>query len=296
MSTLEIYFRFIRQNLAFYFVSFAILVPAATYSQPPERICDGFESIVGMQRKVYDVVEVNRTPLFENAPFLRLKKGDKLVRAKEDMSDGKGKSAGNGQAWYYLLSEGKYYQLWTEEEEGKLLLSPAFCGAQYCLCFDWDFSMANARALHEIWPYNKTISPAQYLVLYRLVKEEFPEAVVVVRGMPASTDITEDRIVSFSGHLFAEFQGIACVGDTIYKYIIRIGPGVFSIHGLPLIRGPKYVARDEFEEGHYGGINGRDPYHIDPEKAKIKKAEYDRMVRFRELIRSVLYPKAPGLN
>jgi hypothetical protein len=294
--------RTMRRNLAFCFVALAFVVPSAAFSQPAERIYDGFESIVGMKRNVRDVVDVNRTPLFDNAPFLRLRKSDKLVRGKEDDSEGMGKPRGEARTWYYVLSEEKYYQLWTEEKAGKLLLSPAFYAAENCLCFDWDFSMANARALRELLPskYIRSISSAEYSAIWNSVRKEFPEAVIMIGGSVISSDIHEDRILSFSGHVFAEFQGLAFDPgqNTIYKYTIRIGPEAFSIHGLPLLRGPRHVERYEFEGVHDGsGLpNASPPFDVDPEMAKIKKAEYDRMVRFQKLIDSVLCHAVPVPN
>src|SRR4051794_37216728 len=84
------------------------------FSQSKRLIYDGFNTIAGMERRVRDVKEVNRTPLFDNAPFLRLRKGDKLVQAKEVFPAFNKPVAQPDRINYYLFSGGRYFQLWTQ--------------------------------------------------------------------------------------------------------------------------------------------------------------------------------------
>jgi hypothetical protein len=111
------------------------------------RLYDAFTDIARSCAKVRDVKELKRTPLFDNAPFLRLRPGDALVEAKEDPEGWMGKGYPDlNRTDTYLRSGGEYYRLWTTKENDKLLLSPAFHAGGYCLLFDWEFNLATAEA------------------------------------------------------------------------------------------------------------------------------------------------------
>ncbi len=61
-----------------------LLIPAPAAFSQCGVLYDGLDTTARNQRMVRDVTEVNRTPLFDNAPFLHLRKGDKLVKVRQD--------------------------------------------------------------------------------------------------------------------------------------------------------------------------------------------------------------------
>lgn len=245
-----------------------------------------------MQRSVRDVVEVDHRPLFDNAPFLRLRKGDKLVKAKEEEIR-EGKPRGDlDKVHYYLLSGGKYYQLGAHEEDGRVLLSGALFGAGNCLLFDWELTMENARALRQLvpFPYAKSLSRADFEAAAAAVRVQFPEA----RESGVRPELQEDRIRSIPGHGFAEFQGLAfdSFDNCFYQYSLKIGPETCSIENRMLLQGPRHIWRHEFEREIISGPNGNPGAEVDPAVAKIKKAEYDRMLQFQKLVEDALGSKS----
>jgi len=60
---------------SFQLVLLAILAFPSPAAFSRELLYDGLDNVARMQRNVRDALEVNRTPLFDNAPFLRLRKG-----------------------------------------------------------------------------------------------------------------------------------------------------------------------------------------------------------------------------
>lgn len=277
--------------LLFFLPAFSAMFAPSVFSQ--EVLYNGFDEVASMQRKVRDVVEVKRTPLFDNAPFLHLRKGDKLVKAREDFPGKMGiPLADPDRINYYLFSNGKYFQLWTTEEKGKLLLSPAFDAADNCLLFDWDFTMANARSLRQLFPgdYVHSLTIKQYDAIVAAISKEFPDIQVRDQDHP---DLREDQVVNIPGHAVVEFQGLAydATRDCIYKYVLKIGPDTCLITGWILIQGPRYVQREEFEGNHVFVPNGPPVYDIDPKTAEIKKAEYDKMIKFQNLVDEAIHPQ-----
>ena len=269
------------------------ILPA--YSQSKELLYDGFESIALMQRNVRDVEEVNRTPLFDNAPFLHLRKGDKLVKAKEDLAAQKGKPpAEPDRVSFYVLSDGKYYERWTEEEDGKLLLSPAFYSADSCLLFDWEVTLASAKALRKLLPneYASSLTVLQYDAIVEAVRKKFPEIETRVGGL--APGFRDTQLISIPGSKFVEFQGFAYdrFRNCVYRYFVRIGSSVFSIHGQTLLQGPPHVEPWEFESTSTAGPNASGRHEIDPKTAKIKRAEYDRMMEFQTAVTDAIRSKA----
>lgn len=250
-----------------------------------------------MERQVKDVHELNRTPLFENAPFLRLRPGDRLVKAKEKIEPGSMPPANPDEELYFLHANGKYYQLWAFEKNGELLLSAAFHAAEYCLLFDWELTMPNAQALRQLLPleYSSSLSEQQFEQISNSVIKEFPDAVSSVEG---NSRLEQDRLISIPGHALAEFQGLADshLFNCVYKYTLRIGPDVFLIVGETLLRGPNRVERREFEPPPPGNfiVNQSPVSKINPATAKIKRAEYKRMLRFQTLVEQVIKPPPPA--
>lgn len=72
---------------------------------------DGLQQLVVNIRKVDDVQVVDRTPIFDNVPFLSLKKGDRFVRAKMWSENGKGVKPGFSDQYFYFVHAGDQYFL-----------------------------------------------------------------------------------------------------------------------------------------------------------------------------------------
>jgi hypothetical protein len=51
------------------------------------------------------------------------------------------------------------------------------------------------------------------------------------------------------------------------------------------------VDRSEFERVVISGINGNPSQEVDPQTAKIKKAEYDKMIRFENVVTEAIRAK-----
>lgn len=260
--------------------------------QAEEMLYDGFRDLAGMQREVRDVSEVRREPLFDNVPFLHLRKGDRLVKAREVEQEGK-LSVMADHFHHYLQSDGQYYQLWTTEEGGKLLLSDAFHSAHACLLFDWDPSLANARELRKLLPlsHSETIPREQFERALLVIRKRFPE----IKDTPETynTRLKPDRMVTIPGQVAFEFQGISYDSFTLrfHRSTVRIGPHVCLIFGDLLLQGPPRVERWEFEGSKdYDVPNGLNMLPPEPKIAKIKKAAYDRMQQFDHLVVQSLWP------
>ena len=269
----------------------AVLFPASAAPAQTLLLFDGLDEVHASVRPVRDVVEIKRSPLFDNAPFLRLRLGDKLVRAKEQYAPNSKPVADPDRVGYYLCSNGSYYFLWTEEREGKLLLSTTAYSAYACLLFDWDLTLDHARALRQLLAgrYVRSITTEQYRAIGNSLGPVFPGMTI---RPPFDIDIQPDKVVSIPGQAVAEFQGIAYEDswDCLVKYTVKLGPHVCSVTGQVLVQGPPHVNRSEFEADNYSGPNADEPTPIDPETAKRKKAQFEAMTKFREAVLKVIGP------
>lgn len=241
-----------------------------------------------------DIEEVTRIPLFDNAPFLRLREGDKLVKVVIHPSSreiGKPDSVG-----YFLQSGGEYYLLqWVDKEDhGKLLLSKPY----YSLMFDWDFTMENANALRMLSGYStaNNINEGPYNAIIAAIDKAYPKrGLADIPRCLGRPDRRPDKIVSIPGQTYALFTGVAYDfdEDSIVQYWVKIGPHVFTVIEQILIQGPESVDVGETElqddsAGRIGPPEPPDPREI--EYVKIKKAQYEKMLKFEKLIYAVIHP------
>ena len=221
------------------------------------------------------------TPLFSNASFLQLKPGDKIVYASQKIP--KSDSPWEGE---YLVSGDRYYQL-DEKKNGQIICSPLVHEGSSWVFYHWVFSMENAEALRKLLPqeYSESITTKQYTLISEKIRNQFPSL-----STPYCIPKNPSRI-ELPGHQAAKFEGIAFdrYRDRIYKYTLLIGPDVFTILGETLIQGPPVVQRYEFEGvKESNSLNGPPPIEIDPATAKTKRAEFEEMTRFQNLMNSVL--------
>jgi hypothetical protein len=124
----------------------------------------------------------------------------------------------------------------------------------------------------------------QYQAILKATAEKFPE--IKINYESAHPSLCEDKIMTVADQNYAVFEGLTydSFRNCIYKYRIRVGPSVFSIHGLNLLQGPRHVERREFEREDVSGPNGHPGQDVDPQTARVKKAEYDQMILFQQVV------------
>jgi len=293
-------------------LAFLILSTSCALSQVRELVRDGFSSIEWERQKVRDVVEAKRSPLFDNVPFLRLRPGDHLVKARRDQGFSK-PSGDPDRLDYYLCSGGAYYDLSAFEENGRLELD----ATKYALLFDWDFTLANARLLRGLSHDQESLTTAQVAAAIQAVKKEFPEAIQMdspetvpeAISLPVAYSVKEDTLVSIPGQSEAHFEGLAYEpsSNLLYHYQIRLSSHLYLVSRYAVLRGPRLVdpewftpppdpaasALRSFELSTVPNQVSTERRPLDPEKARIKKAEYERAERFRELVEGAIKANAP---
>ena len=250
---------------------------------------DALDSIQPNSWSLSDVAEVSRDPLFDNAPFLHLRHGDKLVHAKYP-------SKGFSQEAYYLVSQGKYYQIVARVEGGKLLLDDDWL-LRDPLLFQWEFTLPHAKVLADLEKGStQGMNLIQYAAIYDSIRKRFPGREC---QSPGSIEIPEDRIIPIPGQSVAEFQRIAynSTFNRLERYVLRIGPATCTMRAQVLIQGPPRVDRWEFDEEYVRKINA-DPGANGPallpdpdsDTAKIKRAEYIEWLAFQTIVLDVISP------
>lgn len=249
---------------------------------------DGLDSTQADTWGLSAVVELNRDPLFDNAPFLRLRRDDKLVYAKHQ-------SKGSAQEGYYLVSQGKYYQVVAREKAGKLVLDDDWY-LRDPLLFEWKFTLPQATALSQFESGSlQKVNLIRYAEIYNAVRKRFPDKEC---RSPGSVEIAADKALPFPGQLVAEFQGIAYnqTFNRLEKYVLRIGPSTCTMRAQVLIQGAPRVDRWEFD-AEYVRKNNADPGENgavfpdpDPATSKIKRAQYLEWLAFQTIVLDVISP------
>ena len=254
----------------------------------------GLEDIASNIRKVTDIKQIDRSPLFNNAPFLRLKKDDTFVKARQWLENGKGVAPDFAKEYsFFLCSEGQYYLIWTRENDNQLILLSA-CD---CLLFDWEVTIENAEALKNIynqWKHEMTYK--EYKTISMAIEKEFPNVFPPDFNLGNASAFGPPKLVSISRNSHVVFQGIAYddYSNYIYKYTLKIGPAIFLSLREKLAEGPKHIDRWEFEGSQPRPEipNSMPPFDVPPEIAKKKKQEYDAMVRFQKLVLDITDKKS----
>ncbi|MCJ8328358.1 MAG: hypothetical protein MJH11_00015 [Lentisphaeria bacterium] len=240
---------------------------------------DGYDSVTGNISKVDDVRVADRTPLFDNAPFLSLRSTGELVLGKKWCTGGKGASPGfSANHSFFLKSRGKFYYLSTHKKDKKLLLS----SASDCLLFRWDVTIENGKKLIDIYNIRNEMSLAKYKEIGTAL-QKLNEKIKI----PLNVNLKKAHVISESKLRYILFEGIAYnrYSNYIYKYSLKIGPYIFIHNQEKLIIGPKRIEHTEFE-GYKGNglMNDTEPFTVSPEIAKVKKAKYDKYMEFQKLV------------
>ena len=256
----------------------------AADAQRAAPVFDGREILkTYIEEKVGEPNEIKRTPLFDNLPFLKLKTGDKLIKAKRWMRGGKGvKPHFDEDESYFLLSNGKYHpmQSGVKEQGKKLILELGL----YSLLFDWEVTLANATRLHK--NYNPSLTLKSFPNLKNALRKDFSQTLrdvgKVQISAPHLEGASKTRRAIFQGLGFDEYR------NTVYKYHCEIGNDTYVEYRKNLIVGPRRVEREEFEGLHGGYINGPMPYKPDPKIAAKARAEFKRMEKFQAIVNKFL--------
>lgn len=265
-------------------LAFECVSHAPAQPEPRHVLADGCSWVATLERDVRDATPADRTPLFDNAPFLRLRSGDALVRAREQPHLQGKPSADPERVRYYLHSGGRYLLLSADEEDGKLRLQMP----EESLLFDWEPTLENVRVLRKllVGDYATSLTTEQLTGINQAVRRKFPEAIV-----STESSLVAERAVPIPGHPVFEFQGWAYdrTFDNVYRYTVRIGPSDFVIYGDLLIKGPPVVRREEFKPVRGEQIlNAGPPTNPRSKTAREKRAAWERMVAFQKLLEPIL--------
>jgi hypothetical protein len=249
----------------------------------PKLIRDGRAKMKTLLvEKVGQPHEVKRTPLFEVLPFLKLRAGDTLVKGKYWNDFGKGKGHFDNDESYFLLSHGKYYHLEAfDDNDGRVIVLVSYNS----VLFDWDVTMKNATQLYENGgtAFGEPITLTSF---YRLRQASRKNFATTLRDTGKIE--TEKPHLEGSGQTrHAIFQGLGfnwfC--NTVFKYQLEVGNGIYKISRTNLIVGPRLVHKWEFEGFHGNDGIAYDPKSQEPAKAR---AAYKRMTAFQNIVNRFL--------
>lgn len=238
---------------------------------------------------------VEKTPIFDNAPFLHLKNGDNLVKGRRWNAFHKGVNGhfANYDS-YFLSSNGKFYHIGSYGIKPKFNLSDV----SYSFFFDWDFTPDNAARLYAINLHSSRftypLNLQQYKDLRASLRKDFASSLRDDKGLV----VREQRFAGEGKNKQAVFEGLFfdVSANAVFHYRVLIGPNTYAIKRRPLIKGPRPVRREEFEGRNGGGINGPGPYYPTKEEAAGARSAYLKSQAFRKTVASVLpEPQRTGL-
>lgn len=238
---------------------------------------------------IADERPLTRAPLFDNAPFLRLKKGDSLVEGR-----GEGLWHKGGERFYepsvFLRSNGRLFDLESRLENGRLdLKSPGVS-----VLFDWDISLKNAAQLRLIDTQRETISPTRFEIIKKAVRAEFPQAV----RDDSTPQISPPKLIGPANARHAVFEGLVyeSYSRELSKFRLEIGSDFYRYTTRPFLVGPPQIDRSEWDEKArvHGVINGPAYGPLDAETLARKRAAYDKMRAFETFMEKFFPPKRFG--
>jgi hypothetical protein len=258
----------------------------------PTSAFDSHSYLAYTEEKVGEPREISQTPIFQNAPFLKLRPGDKLIRAKKWNDRTKGsESHFDKNESYFLQTGGKYYLLqWSNAKDQALNLKSSYLS----LLFDWEVNLKNALALQEIDDrrWENRIAPRSLGELKAALKEDFPETLrytgEIAITKPHLQGTGEARRMVLQRLVFERFY------DIIYLYQIEIGQNIYVWYRQPFIVGPRHVEHVEFDIGSLSPPS--DTYRTDFDRSPEGKAiarirareEYERMTAFQNIVNRFL--------
>ena len=244
------------------------------------------------EEKVGVLREVQRAPLFDNLPFLRLKPGDKLLRGPAWRDRRKAEEAHfEKQDSYFVLHKGHYYELETWQEKGALSLHEVTDS----VLFDWDVSVQSAALLKNLLRLQRwSIQPQNFLAMREAVREQFPEAWVAEAAPQLREPLVEGegeaRAAIFESLEFDPYE------NAVFHTRLSIGNSRFLLERRTLIQGPPRIERSEFEgsKPSRGPNAGGMRHQPSPEETALRRLEYKRMRLFQRLIEPFLSTPLPA--
>ena len=222
---------------------------------------------------------IRRTPLFSNAPFLRLKPGDELVRGRRWFPESKERAhfARSDDLW--LKSKGKYYYIGLNPSDTRL-------SAPYSVLFRWQVNLKAARRLHESSDLDIALAPQKYRAMRAALRKDFK---VMLRD-DSDLKIRAPRLEGTGKMKRAVFEGLAfdAFTNTVYRYQQIIGDGIFLEFRKTLVAGPTHVSRSDFETPkpwHTSpGIQLNVPPPSSDYERAAKRASYIKLQAFRRVV------------
>ena len=236
--------------------------------------------------------EVQRAPLFDNLPFLRLKEGDKLLLGPAWSPSFKGAPGRYSERdSYFVLHEGRHFRLRAQEGNGVLNLDEVSDSVH----LDWDVSLLSATLLKQkLGSAMLQLQPRALAGLREAVRKQFPKAWIA----DAAPQLREPRVEGEGAAKTAIFESLEFdpYENAIFHARLSIGNSRFVIERRPLLQGPPRVERREFEGEFVGSQQGFSPSRInaavrippDPATAALRRKEYQRMREFQRLIEPFL--------
>lgn len=226
---------------------------------------------------------LTRAPLFDDAPFLRLRSGDSLVEGRRWHAAHHKGGIGHFEATpsVFLRSDGRLFDLLTELKSGRLDLR----FAANSTLFDWDVSLKNAGQLQRLFLSDikrKTFSLAQFEIIKKAVRAQFPEAV----RDDSTPQIAPPALIGPANARRAVFEGLFYNGVAVHKFRLEIGSGFWRYSMRPFLVGPPRVDRSEWDEKArvHGVINGPAYGPLNADTIARKRAAYDKMRAFDTLM------------
>lgn len=280
------------QKLALYAIVFCVRSTPLS-AEEPGQVAPMFNGRTHVSLWIHDKVgaphEVKRAILFNNVPCLHLKHGDRLVKGKYWFKYGKSEKPHFAKTeTYFLFSQGKYYGLEAREGKSNQLLLESACQS---LLFDWKVDLQLARQLVG-GAFDESITLASFAKLEEALRKDFPETLCNVDKVkiqkPHLDGSGATRRAIFQGLGFDEYR------NTVGKYQLEVGKGIYKLFRKNLIVGPRRVEREEFEGLHMSGPNAAADYTPTPEAAAKARAAYERMTKFQAIVNKFL--TRPRLN
>jgi hypothetical protein len=238
--------------------------------------------------------DAQRTPLFDNLPFLKLRAGDNFVKGR-GWSKVPKHSGFSKEDYYFVFSSGKYYDLLGAWDEGKNRYL-AYCG-DFSLLFDWDVTLENATALKNIRASGcPAVSAKGYASLKAAIRAKFPGSIRTEEEIKLSPPHFEGegrqaRVV-FEGLEFDQHYS-----NTVFQYRLEIGNEIYQEMRKFLIVGPRYLDKSEVDPKPSSGRNAPIFLPSSPEALRARQAAYAESQKFFKLVRPFLLPiRVPPLT
>ena len=211
-----------------------------------------FSKSVPAPIELLDIVEVQRIPLFENLPFVKLLPGERLVRGirkprtqirklvvpgEQNPVPSRDPELAPARPEYFLAIDGRdgtvsYSNIPVVEKQGQLHLIASRAAPIPIERLDFDLNVENARKLLAVSYHPEVfdfLNREQYEAAVGAVRAEFPLGVSLT-----DLALADDRVINDGGRTWVELPRAVYSRDQnrVFKYIFKIGAGNESLHPL----------------------------------------------------------------